>query len=661
MRAAHLTKNRQAQIHRSLQLLEQSYSAGNITSATYIQRKDDLSRLLNQSRTLNQSPLAKNPASWFSRNVVNHSSAPVGFLEAMGLKKPKQSSQTYPQSKGQFWQPSDFLNTNGLKTGQKAHNGQTAPAPAITSSMANQMVNQGWNRASNAEIRKSLLEASNRETWNDIDIQSVLNNQESSYQTSVESAGTAGGLGLTVTNLPSYDRFSKETVGTYQAEAIVHAFIQAVSNLDFSRPNIMELIENESRSAAIRLYHAQILTEDIQPILVNAIVGTSSEILNSFEALEAVNNGADVMNQVKTGPESRLFNSFYNTFENDNMSMNPSMTDPFKAIDLPTLYAMAEEAIGNEANQIQAEIVSRQDAMKATRRSSKTSKMKNNATGRGYNNAQAIKNRIATNKAFETSTAALQAQKADLFNVIDDILTIDGKLILDITTGQFNAFVTEMELKNAIMGINYALAAEYWSSIERQTLNDLYDALIAQLEALSGVTAAPSLAPASATSMSTNNAGQYSQSQQLSQQSQQSQQLSQQSQQSQQLSQQSQQSSQNLNQFSQEPPMPNHFQWMENAELKQTYGNLTQELASDPEMENDSMFMSELEKAENEMSARGFLNNNGMQGAPRKLGILSGGLGGATTSTSSSSAHGPMRAHVARMNQADPRKDLYEY
>ena len=107
--------------------------------------------------------------------------------------------------------------------------------------------------------------------------------------------------------------------------------------------------------------------------------------------------------------------------------------------------------------------------------------------------------------------------------------------------------------------------------------------------------------------------------------------------------------------------MPNPFPNMTNQDLKNQYGMMTQELASDPEMENDSMFMSELEKAENEMAARGFLNNNGMQGAPRKLGILSGGLGGATTSTSSSSAHGPMRAHVARMNQADPRKDLYEY
>ena len=53
-------------------------------------------------------------------------------------------------------------------------------------------------------------------------------------------------------------------------------------------------------------------------------------------------------------------------------------------------------------------------------------------------------------------------------NVIDDILTIDGKLILDVQTGQFNAFVTETELKNAIMGVNYALAAEYWSTVEEK-------------------------------------------------------------------------------------------------------------------------------------------------------------------------------------------------
>ena len=91
-----------------------------------------------------------------------------------------------------------------------------------------------------------------------------------------------------------------------------------------------------------------------------------SKLLNNYEAMEAVNNGADVMNQAKTGSESTLFNSFYNTFGPNQFVMNPSMSDPLKAIDLPTLYAMAEEAVGQEANKIQAEIVSRQDAMQAT-------------------------------------------------------------------------------------------------------------------------------------------------------------------------------------------------------------------------------------------------------------------------------------------------------
>ena len=106
--------------------------------------------------------------------------------------------------------------------------------------------------------------------------------------------------------------------------------------------------------------------------------------------------------------------------------------------------------------------------------------------------------------------------------------------------------------------------------------------------------------------------------------------------------------------------MPNPYLNYTNNDLKNLYGSMTQELASDPTMENDSMFMNELAKAENEMAARGFLNTNGMQGAPRTLGILSGTLRGATTSTSSSSAHGAMRAHVANMNN-DPREGLYEY
>ena len=421
-----------------------------------------------------------------------------------------------------------------------------------------------------------------------------------------------------------------------------------------------------------------------------------SKLLNNYEAMEAVNNGADVMNQAKTGSESTLFNSFYNTFGPNQFVMNPSMSDPLKAIDLPTLYAMAEEAVGQEANKIQAEIVSRQDAMQTARRSSKTSRNQSNATGRGYNNAQAIKNRMATNKAFETSTAALQAQKADLMNVIDDILTIDGKLILDVQTGQFNAFVTETELKNAIMGVNYALAAEYWSTVEREALNTLYNTLTAQLEAMSGGTAASSQAPASAASMSINNAGQYNQSQQATQQTIQQavqQNMNQsannnngnnggvlnqmlnmvspgnqtnQTNQTQQATEQTIQQAvqQNLNQtnqtnqfLQQEPPMPNPYSFMADFELKDAYGTMTQDLASEPSLENDSMFMQELQFAEDEMVARGLLNSGGMQARPE----ASDSFRVPQHQPRPHQAHGDMRMHVARMNQADPRADLYEY
>ena len=96
---------------------------------------------------------------------------------------------------------------------------------------------------------------------------------------------------------------------------------------------------------------------------------------------------------------------------------------------------------------------------------------------------------------------------------------------------------------------------------------------------------------------------------------------------------------------------------MADFELQEAYGMLTQDLASMPELEMDEFFMQDLKFAEEEMVARGLLNSAGMQGAPRSLGFLSG----SSTSTSTTSAHGDMRMHVARMNQADPRADLYEY
>ena len=84
----------------------------------------------------------------------------------------------------------------------------------------------------------------------------------------------------------------------------------------------------------------------------------------------------------------------------------------------------------------------------------------------------------------------------------------------------------------------------------------------------------------------------------------------------------------------------------------------------DPNLTNEtkSMLGNDLSIIQAEMVSRGLLNN-GLQGAPRTLGLLSGAvsaLDGATTSTSTSSAHGAMRTHVANTNN-DPREGLYEY
>ena len=63
--------------------------------------------------------------------------------------------------------------------------------------------------------------------------------------------------------------------------------------------------------------------------------------------------------------------------------------------------------------------------------------------------------------------------------------------------------------------------------------------------------------------------------------------------------------------------MPNPYSFMADFELKDAYGTMTQDLASEPSLENDSMFMQELQFAEDEMVARGLLNSGGMQGAPK--------------------------------------------
>jgi hypothetical protein len=97
--------------------------------------------------------------------------------------------------------------------------------------------------------------------------------------------------------------------------------------------------------------------------------------------------------------------------------------------------------------------------------------------------------------------------------------------------------------------------------------------------------------------------------------------------------------------------VPDNLLMMMEGDLMETLDdpNLLQTLpnAERSQLEND------LSNIQAEMVSRGLLNN-GLQGAPRTLGILSGTLRGATTSTSTSSAHGAMRAHVANL-QKDPR------
>ena len=246
-------------------------------------------------------------------------------------------------------------------------------------------------------------------------------------------------MGVALTNLP-YDRFSKHN-GNSPSRSVVFSFLQRVEALDFSKPNVLETIEGEALCRN-------------QFVLRTSPNGRHSghfcecnhrscfKLLNNYEAMEAVNNGADVMNQAKTGSESTvqlILQHLRAKPIRDDFHVRPLM------IDLPTLYAMAEEAVGQEATRFRQKLFPPRRTSNS--RSSKTSRNQSNATGRTTTPNQ---EQNGNQQSIQTSTAALQAQKADLMNVIDDILTIDGKLILDVQTGQFNAFVTETELKNAI-------------------------------------------------------------------------------------------------------------------------------------------------------------------------------------------------------------------
>ena len=99
--------------------------------------------------------------------------------------------------------------------------------------MANQMVNQGFNRASNKDIRKALLEASSLRTWN-LDIQSVLNNQEHIIQ-NLRTMQVWAVDWVLLSRTFSYDRFSKDTM------------VRARLKLLFQFPSELKVLTSQSR------------------------------------------------------------------------------------------------------------------------------------------------------------------------------------------------------------------------------------------------------------------------------------------------------------------------------------------------------------------------------------------------------------------------------
>ena len=422
-----ISRKEAATAREALASLEKRYSQGKITRGIYVSQRERLHDILRMPVAENTA-VKTNTRSWFARNFINNSAAPVGY----------------------------FAFEQGLPL-----YGRQFPTDAIQSpvTVGNDM----------SKVRQGMLNLATNEYWNSNDIMMQLKAQSqpvanqaqatnSFYNQAIRHAnGLNAGLGST------RGASSEAILANLQASAEVQAALRALS----ASVNILirERVANgaspsEARQELINLAIASgaKLTgmgydaNDAAAIVSRLVKGEITEmqavyemasdlreankILNSLgsRAHSSIRPGSGLLDQIYSTPlpgRERFIGQDYNP-----SNMRPrvaSLNMPFGTLDLPTLRAMAKQATEqgdeNKVTQLMEAIEMRQNAMQSVRRGGKTSQQGQPASGLSPEFQSRALN------FSPVAQQAIQRQKPDMATVLDDVFTIDGNLYFNPQAG----------------------------------------------------------------------------------------------------------------------------------------------------------------------------------------------------------------------------------
>lgn len=511
----------------ALASLERRYSQGRISRGLYVAQRETLHDILRLPVAEN-TPVKTDTRSWFARNFINNSAAPVGY----------------------------FAFEQGLP-------GRQSPTDAIR-----RPVTVGNNMS---KVRQGMLNLATNEYWNSNDIMMQLKAQSQPVANQAQATNSyynqairhANGLnaGLGATSGASSEAIMANLQASPEVQAALRALAASVNTLIRERVSNgaspaearQELISlaiasgakltgmgydaEEAAAIVSRLVKGEI-TEMQAVYQMSSDLREANKILNSLgsRSHSSIRPGAGLLDQIYSTPlpgRERYIGEEYNA-----SNMRPrvaALNMPYGTLDLPTLRAMAQQATeqGDEekVTQLMNAIEMRQNAMQSTRRGGKTSQQGQPSSGlspefqsRALNSSPVVRD-------------AIQRQKPDMATVLDDVFRIDGNLYFDpqaggqiylnndfrAATANNNATMIRPEGAFTVFGMSpaalenlttikqsllYTMASPAWDEQDKAYLEYLLGVVQSQIDNLSS-------APAPA--MQTTNQSQQSQSQQTNQ------------------------------------------------------------------------------------------------------------------------------------------------
>ena len=401
----------------ALARLEARFKQGQITRGLYVAQRETLHDIL--SRPVAENTAVKtNTRSWFARNLIDNSAAPVGYF---GFNQQYASdSITPPTSVGNNMNKvrQGMLN---LATNEYWNSGNIMDK---LQAQAQPVVNQA--QATNSYYNEAIRHANGLNAGlGSTNPQQVLNNIE----TNPEVQAAVRALSASINTLIRERVANGASPSNARSELISLAISSGakITGMGYDAEAAADIVTRVMKGQLTEMQGVYEMASDLRE---------ANKILNSLGSRpnSSIRPGSGILDQIYATPMPGRERYIGNDYRVDNMRPRvASLNMPYGTLDLPTLRSMAQQATeqGDEAKvlAIQQAISLRQEALQSVRRGGKTTQQGQPSSGlspefqsRALNFSQSTRN-------------AIQMQKPDMASVLRDVFSVDGNSYFNTQAG----------------------------------------------------------------------------------------------------------------------------------------------------------------------------------------------------------------------------------